>query len=165
MGKRHDQTYFIRNDSFRRFLNKCPEIRPLQVVFTLRQIVLTVVAYILANSERFIDPSNIRLAKVEGDSLGQALGVKTIHKTELVDLVRQQLKPLRTAKRAKLKRMRLKRTRLKRARPKRYRDNSDTEVFSEDGYETVTIADLESSRDTSASLRLLREVESDESDY
>ena len=60
--------------------------------FTWIDITKLVTRYLLSNKNRFFDSRNIRIALLEGDLLGIALGnIKAIHRSQILDYLKSVL--------------------------------------------------------------------------
>ena len=63
-------------------------------IFTFGFITETLSKYILMNKHRFFDTRNISLAIVRNDPLGEAFGLQGFHRSQVIDLLLKQLKPI-----------------------------------------------------------------------
>ena len=86
-----ESKFKISNAMFQEVLRK-GGAGPNKKIFTYREITSLVSKYILAR-KHLIDPKNIKLAMVENDLLGQALGVKAFHRCQINKFLREGITP------------------------------------------------------------------------
>lgn len=51
-------------------------------------------AYVLSRKDTIFDPRNIRVAVLDGDDLGPAMGLRAFHRSQVIRLIRKQLVPI-----------------------------------------------------------------------
>ena len=71
-----------------------PETDQTKCIFTYKEVMVLISKYILARKDEIFDARNIKVALVETDPIGAALGVKSFHRCQINNLVRSQLIPL-----------------------------------------------------------------------
>ena len=68
-----------------------PETDQTKSIFTYNEVMVLISKYILARTDEIFDARNIKVALVETDPIGAALGVKSFHRCQINNLVRSQL--------------------------------------------------------------------------
>ena len=71
-----------------------PGADPLQTIFSYEEVTLLLSRYILLRKRRIFDSRNIKLALVADDPLGNALKVRSFHRSQVNYLLRRQLTPV-----------------------------------------------------------------------
>ena len=92
------QAKFEVSEPLMRALRLVPGMNQENTIFTYKSITDALSTYILMNKDRFFDERNISLAMVKDDLLGEAFGgVRGFHRSQVVDLLLEQLKPIEHA--------------------------------------------------------------------
>ena len=68
-----------------------PETDQTKSIFTYKEVMVLISKYILARKDEIFDARNIKVALVETDPIGAALGVKSFHRCQINNLIRSQL--------------------------------------------------------------------------
>ena len=92
------QAKFEVSEPLMKTLRLVPGMDQDNTIFTYKSITDALSTYILMNKHRFFDERNISLAIVKDDLLGKAFGgVQGFHRSQVVDLLLEQLKPVEHA--------------------------------------------------------------------
>ena len=86
-------TKFKVRPGFLKVLHSLPTVPEHQTVFEYQEISKILSQYILANKNKFFDYRNNKAVMCDGDILGDAFGVRSFHRSQVMTLLRLQLIP------------------------------------------------------------------------
>lgn len=94
-----DKKFWVK-PNFLKVLRMVQAVDKRQLVFTYREIAGYLSQYIMENKKKFFDQRNIKVALVQGDPLGAAFNVKAFHRSQVTNLIRNQLIPYQESSKA-----------------------------------------------------------------